>query len=72
VNGRLVDAAEVAEQLGVPKTWVLESARSKAIPSVKLGRYVRFDLDDVEQWLSTCKTGGRSIAFRKPRGAAPL
>jgi excisionase family DNA binding protein len=69
VNG-LVDAAVVAKQLGVPKSWVLESARSGAIPYIKLGRYVRFDLDDVAAWLETCKQGGRQITFRttNPRG----
>jgi excisionase family DNA binding protein len=64
VSGRLVDAAAVAERLGVPKSWVFESARSGAIPHVRLGRYVRFDLDDVDRWLEQCKTSGRPIAFR--------
>lgn len=60
----LVDAAAVAEILGVPKSWVLESARSGAIPCVRLGRYVRFDLEDVERWLDSCKQPGRPIALR--------
>jgi len=67
VNGRLLDAGQVADRLGVPKTWVLESARSGAIPHIRLGRYVRFDLDDVDQWLASCKQPGRPIAFRKDR-----
>ena len=65
---RLVDAGAIAELLGVPKSWVLESARSGAIPCVRLGRYVRFDLDDVEMWVGSCKQPGRPIAFRKARG----
>ena len=34
VSGRLLEAREIAAQLGVPKSWVLESARSGAIPCV--------------------------------------
>lgn len=68
MSGALVDAAGVAERLGVPKSWVLESARSGAIPHVRLGRYVRFDLDDVEEWLTGCKQPGRPIVLRKERG----
>jgi excisionase family DNA binding protein len=63
----LVDAAAVAEKLGVPKSWVLESARSGAIPHVRLGRYVRFDLDDVDEWLTRCKAPGRPVTFRVQR-----
>jgi excisionase family DNA binding protein len=38
VTGRLdLGAAEVAELLSVPKTWVLESARNGALPCVRLG-----------------------------------
>jgi excisionase family DNA binding protein len=65
VSERLLDAQEVATRLGVPETWVRESARSGAIPHVRLGRYVRFDLDDVERWLEECKRPGRAIALRK-------
>jgi len=65
VSERLLTAAELAERLAVPKTWILESARSGAMPCVRLGRYVRFDLVDVEVWLQDCKRPGRAIALRK-------
>jgi len=64
VNERLLDAKEIAERLGVPETWVRESARSGAMPCVRLGRYVRFDLDDIERWIEECKRPGRPIALR--------
>jgi excisionase family DNA binding protein len=64
VSERLLDAAAIAERLGVPKSWVLESARSGAMPCVRLGRYVRFDLVDVEAWVEECKRPGRRIALR--------
>jgi excisionase family DNA binding protein len=47
---RLVDAPVVAAHLSVPTTWVREQARAENIPHVRLGRYVRFDLDAVDEW----------------------
>jgi excisionase family DNA binding protein len=67
MNSRLVDASAIAERLGVPKSWVLESARSGAIPHARLGRYVRFDEADVDAWVTSCKLPGRPIAFRRAR-----
>ena len=67
MSGRLLDAAAIADRLGVPKSWVLESARSGAMPCVRLGRYVRFDLADVEAWLDECKRPGRVVALRSRR-----
>lgn len=62
-DDRLLTAAEVAERLGVPETWVYRAARSGKLPSVKLGHYVRFRWSDVEAWLER-ETG------RAPRRAA--
>jgi excisionase family DNA binding protein len=67
VTRRLVDAAEVAERLGVPVSWVRESTRSGAMPAVPLGRYWRYDLDDIDAWIASCKQPGRPIALRKVR-----
>jgi len=64
VSDRLLDAKAIALKLGVPETWVRESARSGAMPCVRLGRYIRFDLADVEAWIESCKTPGRSIRLR--------
>lgn len=69
VTDRLLDAREVADRLGVPRSWVLESARSGAMPCVRLGRYVRFDLADVEAWLESCKQPGRRIRLRSDNAA---
>jgi excisionase family DNA binding protein len=64
VSERLVDAQAVAERLGVPVSWVREQTRSGAMPCVELGRYRRYDLDDVAAWLEACKRPGRPVAFR--------
>ena len=57
MSDRLVDAQAVANRLGVPVSWVREQTRSGAIPHLRLGRYVRFDLEDVDEWLQTQRAG---------------
>lgn len=54
---RLLDAAGLAELLDVPKTWLLREARAERIPHVRLGRYVRFDPQEVELWLKGRRRG---------------
>ncbi len=61
MTDRLLTADEVAERLNVPVSWVRESTRSGAMPHVRLGRYVRFELAEVEAWLEGCKQPGRSV-----------
>jgi len=62
----LVDAAAIAERLGVPRSWVAEQARRNAMPHVRLGRYVRFDEDEVQAWVESLKAGG-GPAYRRHR-----
>ena len=64
MSDRLLTAEEVAELLAVPVSWVRESSRSGAMPHVRLGRYVRFELPAVEAWLEQCRNPGRSIGLR--------
>jgi excisionase family DNA binding protein len=66
VSERLLDAKELAERLNVPANWPLEQARAGTIPHVRLGRYVRFQWDDVAAWLETVKAGG-GPPFRRHR-----
>jgi excisionase family DNA binding protein len=46
----LLTANQAAELLNVPATWILAEARADRIPHVRLGRYVRFDAEELEQW----------------------
>jgi excisionase family DNA binding protein len=48
----LLAAGELAERLGVPESWVRTEERAGRIPSVRLGKYVRFKLRDVERTLA--------------------
>ncbi|MCA1657028.1 MAG: helix-turn-helix domain-containing protein [Actinobacteria bacterium] len=47
----LVDANVAAQLFGVPPTWLLAQARARKVPHHKLGHYVRFDLDELIDWL---------------------
>jgi len=53
----LLTAGQAAELLAVPKSWVLAEARADRIPHVRLGRYVRFDADEVAAWWQTRSRG---------------
>jgi hypothetical protein len=45
--------------LGVPPRCLLEQARQQKVPHHKLGRYIRFDLDDLIKWLDETKRNPR-------------
>lgn len=51
MTGKLLTAEEVAELLGVPKTWVYEQSRLGRIPTVTLGRYRRYRREAVDEWV---------------------
>lgn len=53
----LVDVAVAAAILDVPKTWVLEQARRGQIPHIRLGRYVRFEPDELRAWWRSQRRG---------------
>ena len=62
---RLLTAADVAELLSVPVSWVREATRAGAMPCLELGRYRRYRREEVESWLDQCSRTGRSIALRR-------
>jgi len=67
MSAELLTADEVAERLRVPRSWVYRAAREGDLPSVRCGRYRRFDEGDVEQWISRQKgTPARRTLDRSP------
>jgi excisionase family DNA binding protein len=70
MSDRLLTAAEVAEWLAVPVSWVRESTRSGAIPHVQLGRYPRYREADVARWIEECSMPGRAVVLRRNGGGA--
>lgn len=50
---RLLTAQEVAEQTALPLARVYELAREGLLPSVRLGRAVRFSADALRSWFES-------------------
>jgi excisionase family DNA binding protein len=66
MTDRLLEAKEVAELLAVPEGWVRQQTRDGNLPHVKLGRYRRYDRDELLAWVESLKAGG-GPQFRKHR-----
>jgi excisionase family DNA binding protein len=52
----LIDAHAASKLLGVPHTWLLAQARERRIPHHRLGHYVRFNPEDLQQWLKETRS----------------
>jgi len=48
---RLLNIREASEYLGIPENTLRCWCSRKVIPYVKLGRMVRFDINQLEEWL---------------------
>jgi excisionase family DNA binding protein len=56
VMGQFLTVPEIAGVLKVPVSWIYERTRRRdqeRIPHFKLGKYLRFDLAQVREWLRT-------------------
>jgi len=65
-NGSLLTARQVAERFNVSIAWVLahaEGRRLPILPSLKLGKSVRFREDDLDKFLAGCR---RAMAKVRP------
>lgn len=49
----LLSPEELAAHLNIPKSWIYDRTRDNTMPYVKIGKYVRFSLPDVLNWLKT-------------------
>ena len=47
----LLSAEAAAKLFDVPKSWISEAARRGELPSVRVGHYVRFRVDDLENFI---------------------
>jgi excisionase family DNA binding protein len=41
----------MAKKLDVPKSWLYSRTRTGEIPHLKVGKYVKFDVSEVMEWL---------------------
>jgi excisionase family DNA binding protein len=57
-SGQLLTVSEIAQTLRVPVSWVYGRTRrrgSERMPHIKLGKYLRFDLNTVSEWLKSMR-----------------
>jgi excisionase family DNA binding protein len=57
MSGQLLTAEQVAEMFAVKVSWVREQTRKGRIPHLKLGRYVRYRREAIEEWIRDNETG---------------
>ena len=48
---------ELSQFLGVPKSWIYERTRRGEIPHTKLGKYLRFNTQEIREWLKKYQRG---------------
>jgi excisionase family DNA binding protein len=50
-SDRLLTAKDLAEHLALPRSWIYAEARAGRLSHIRLGRYRRFRLQEIERWL---------------------
>jgi excisionase family DNA binding protein len=58
----LVDIEEAAERLRVTPRFMRRLVAERRIPFFKIGKYVRFDVADLEQWIAERRV--ESVTYR--------
>jgi predicted DNA-binding transcriptional regulator AlpA len=60
----LITPDTLAKRLKVRKSWIFEKTRKRArsrdtrpLPTIRLGRYIRFDWNAVSQWMTEQQKG---------------
>jgi excisionase family DNA binding protein len=50
---------EVAERLNVSLRFIRRLCHERRVPYTKVGKFVRFDADELEAWITTQRVGPR-------------
>jgi excisionase family DNA binding protein len=48
---RLLSIVEAAEWLGLSQSYLYKLVEADAIPHIRFGRAIRFDIKELEEWL---------------------
>jgi excisionase family DNA binding protein len=70
VNSPLLTADQVADLLGMGTDWIYAQVRANQIPHVRLGRYVRFRAESIDQWIRDLERGTTMNGDTGRRGTA--
>ena len=60
MSDRLLTAEDVGQMLGVTPEWVYAQSRAGRIPTITLGRYRRYRVESIEEWLREIEAVGRT------------
>ena len=60
---RLLTVLELAQLTGLPVSWVYSKVAYQEIPHLRLGKYRRFRLSEVQAWLEAQRYGPRPKAL---------
>lgn len=69
---KLLNVQDVSEMLNAKPKTIYQWAETGVIPCVKLNGCLRFDLDDIKEWINFCKKEAASgynpfTQVRRPR-----
>jgi excisionase family DNA binding protein len=70
VTDRQLTAEDVADIIGMGTDWIYAQVRGNRIPHVRLGRYVRFRSESIDEWIRERERGTTMNGANKRRGAA--
>lgn len=62
---------EAAALIRVPKSWLYERTRTNTVPHIKLGKYLRFDQQELLTWVRQFRRDGRGHRMHAARSAPP-
>lgn len=68
----LLDAAQLAERLGVSKRWVYAQVEAHELPAYKVGKRLAFELGAVQRWLDARRIGDWSGSCADPGQPAEI
>ena len=57
----LLTVHELSGRLNVPVSWIYTRTRHNQIPCVRVGKYLRFDLHEIDVW---ARSGGAEVSQR--------
>lgn len=49
----LIDVTGLAERLGVSERFVRRLIAERRVPFFKVGKFIRFDCNDIDRWIET-------------------
>jgi excisionase family DNA binding protein len=61
---------EAAALIRVPNSWLYDRTRTNTIPHIKLGKYLRFDRDELVAWARQFRRDGRGRGPQSYAGRA--